>query len=31
MHRKDIIDLGFLTIGDLIFTNGSFSVDFLAS
>ena len=31
MHRKDIIDLGFLTIGDLIFTNGSFSLDFLAS
>ena len=31
MYRKDIIDLGFLTIGDLIFTIGSFSLDFLTS
>ena len=31
MYRKDIVDLGSLTIGDLIFTNGSFSPDFLTS
>ena len=27
MYRKDITDLGFLTMGDLIFTNSSFSLE----
>ena len=28
-YREDLIDLGFLRIGDLISVNGSFSLDFL--